>query len=194
LLIDAATARREGLKDDYSLHRLIYSLFPLEKKAENPRILYADGGVERGFRKVLVQSQIPPEGPETLKMSSIVIPDRFYSAESYRFEAVLNPVRKEAATGKLLPVTGQMNVLEWFLAHAEKWGFSADRNTLEAFVRSSRSFEKDGSTCRFNRVLFRGNLAVADREKFLTSCRNGIGRGKAFGFGLLQLRPIRSAE
>jgi len=161
LPIDALVARREGLKDDYALHRLIYSLFPLEKKAENPRILYADRGVEQGVRQILVQSQIPPEGPEALKMSTLVIPDHFYSGESYRFEAILNPVRKEAATGKLLPVTGQLNVLEWFLDHMAKWGFLADRNTLKAFVRNSRSFEKGG---------------------------------KAFGFGLLQLRPIRAAE
>ena len=117
LSIDAGTAYREGLKDDYAFHRLIYSLFPLEKKAENPRILYADRGVERGFRTIFVQSQIPPEGPEELKMSTLVIPDHFYSGDAYRFEAILNPVRKESATGKLLPVTGQLNVLEWFLDH-----------------------------------------------------------------------------
>lgn len=194
LPIDASTAYREELKDDYALHRLIYSLFPLEKKVENPRILYADRGVERGVRQILVQSQIPPEGPKELKMSTLVIPDHFYSGGRYRFEAILNPVRKEAVTGKLAPVTGQLNVLEWFLGHMEKWGFSVNRNTLEAFVRSSRSFEKGGNACRFNRVLFRGTLAVTDREKFLKSSRDGIGRGKAFGFGLLQLRPVRAAE
>ncbi len=191
LPIDAATARKECLKDDYALHRLVYSLFPLEKKTENPRILYADLGVERGMRKILIQSQIPPEGPAELEMRTLVIPDHFYSGNAYRFEAVLNPVRKESATGKLMAVTGQINVLEWFLNHTEKWGFAADRNTLEALVGASRSFEKGGNACRFNRVLFRGCLTVTDRETFLKSCRNGIGRGKAFGFGLLQLRPLR---
>ncbi len=192
LLIDVATAYHKGLKDDYALHRLVYSLFPLEKKAENPRILYADRGNVRGKRLLLIQSQIPPEGLDALSMTTIAVPDHFFAGSAFRFEIILNPVKKDPESGKRIAVTGQLNVLNWFLDHMAKWGFAADRETLEAFVQSSRAFEKDGNACRFNKVLFRGTLTVSGREAFLRSCCDGIGHGKAFGFGLLQLRPVRT--
>jgi CRISPR system Cascade subunit CasE len=40
---------------------------------------------------------------------------------------------------------------------------------------------------RFGAVLFEGRLEVTDRELFLTALREGIGSGKAFGFGLLSV-------
>ncbi|MPN58153.1 hypothetical protein SDC9_205854 [bioreactor metagenome] len=42
----------------------------------------------------------------------------------------------------------------------------------------------------FNECTFTGVLEVVDRKSFIKSFCEGIGRGKAFGFGLLQLLPL----
>lgn len=55
LFLDAAALRKENIRDDYSIHRLVYSLFPLEQ--ERSRFLYADKGSVRGGRLLLVLSE-----------------------------------------------------------------------------------------------------------------------------------------
>jgi CRISPR system Cascade subunit CasE len=44
---------------------------------------------------------------------------------------------------------------------------------------------------RFGAVVFEGRLEVTDRATFLGTLRNGIGSGKAFGFGLLSVASVR---
>jgi len=43
----------------------------------------------------------------------------------------------------------------------------------------------------FSSVVFEGRLKVVDRVLFLESIKNGIGSGKAYGFGLLSVAKIR---
>ena len=45
-------------------------------------------------------------------------------------------------------------------------------------------------TLTFNSVLFKGVLTITNSNKFLNTLKNGIGSGKAFGFGLLSISPI----
>ncbi len=44
-------------------------------------------------------------------------------------------------------------------------------------------------TMRFGSVLFEGRLRITDAGLFRTALGDGIGRGKAYGFGLLSVRP-----
>jgi len=43
----------------------------------------------------------------------------------------------------------------------------------------------------FHSVTFIGHLEVINKEKFIESLINGIGPGKAFGFGMLSIYPLR---
>jgi CRISPR system Cascade subunit CasE len=43
----------------------------------------------------------------------------------------------------------------------------------------------------FGAVIFQGHLQITNREKFLSTLTNGIGSGKAYGFGLLSIAPPR---
>jgi CRISPR system Cascade subunit CasE len=36
-----------------------------------------------------------------------------------------------------------------------------------------------------------GELEIVDRSLFIKSFQQGIGRGRAFGFGLLQIAPLK---
>ncbi len=192
LFLDAAACRREKISDDYSVHRVVYSLFP--KTASPSRILYADKGPVQGGRLILILSAVPPRPSSELETSSLVLSERFFGADRYRFEVTLNPVKKDPESGKRKAVTGQLNVLNWFLKHAPKWGFEADANTLEAAVLPTKVFSKNDSEQRFNHVSFRGTLKVTDRKLFRNSVTQGLGHAKAFGFGLLQLSPIQNKQ
>ncbi len=191
LFLDAAALRKGNIRDDYSIHRLVYSLFPLEQ--ERSRFLYADKGSVRGGRLLLVLSEKEPNVPEYVTSATTIISENFFRFSDYRFEIDLNPVKKEKESGKRRAVIGQLDLLNWFIAHSEKWGFQADARSLEVSIKPVRQFSKDGTVCTFNHAFFRGSLHVTDQEKFRESFFAGLGHGKAFGFGLLQLLPISNA-
>lgn len=191
LFLDAAALRKGNIRDDYSIHRLVYSLFPLEQ--ERSRFLYADKGSVRGGRLLLVLSEKEPNVPEYVTSATTIISENFFRFSDYRFEIDLNPVKKEKESGKRRAVTGQLDLLNWFIAHSEKWGFQADARSLEVSIKPVRQFSKDGTVCTFNHAFFRGSLHVTDQEKFRESFFAGLGHGKAFGFGLLQLLPVSNA-
>jgi CRISPR system Cascade subunit CasE len=50
-------------------------------------------------------------------------------------------------------------------------------------------FNKKGNQVTLGSATLQGGLTVIDREKFKHSFCQGIGRGRAFGFGLLQIVP-----
>ena len=45
----------------------------------------------------------------------------------------------------------------------------------------------------FGDVVFEGRLVVTDVERFRQALADGIGSGKAFGFGLLSVAPAQAA-
>ena len=189
VLMGPAFCHRHRITDDYGVHKVVYSLFPLESSPG--RFLYADTGVKNGERRLLILSETLPEVPEGLQTSARIISERFFAAERYRFQVLLNPVKCLAGSKKLEPVLGQLPLLNYFMERTAKWGFEADPATLEVRTLPSSEFKKGGNACRFHRVEYRGMLRVMDRELFRKTFASGIGRGKAFGFGLLQLVPIQ---
>ena len=189
LELDAAFCHKNRITDAYSLHRVVYSMFP--KENDPGRILYVDRGAVRGIREVLIQSQIMPDIPEDVSASSRKISEKFFTAQKYRFEILLNPVKCNSKSKKRQAVIGQLPLLNYFSERMSKWGFAADLNQLEVNILPSISFTCKERQYRFNRAKFRGILTVTDMELFRKTFVSGIGHGKAFGFGVLQLVPIQ---
>ena len=195
IFLGPAALRSAGVRDDYSIHRLVYSCFPLSEPSEHSaRFLYADTGTVRGGRELLILSDREPLCPEHATSASTVVPEAFLGFGEYRFEVDLNPVRRDKTDGKRRAVTGQLDLLRWFIAHASKWGFEADPRTLEVFARPARRFVKAEKDCVVNHAFFRGRRRVTDRDLFRNGFFAGLGHGKAFGFGLLRLSPVRRAD
>ena len=192
LFLNPVALREAEIRDDYSIHRLVYSCFPPSKaKISDSRFLYADMGAVPGGRSLLILSTGEPTPPAYVSSSSTIVSEAFLGFPEYRFEVDLNPVRRDAADGKRRAVTGQLELLQWFLAHASQWGFEADPRFLEVLSRPTRRFIRSERAYTFNHAFFRGRLRVTEPERFRRSFFAGLGHGKAFGFGLLRLRPCR---
>ena len=111
--------------------------------------------------------------------------------DDYTFEVVVNPVYKDSKTEKRLPVKGREAISEWFVKRAESsWGFSVAAEGLEVKQVRVQQFEKKSCRVTLQQALIKGRLHVTDREKFRRSFERGIGKGRAFGCGLLQIVPI----
>lgn len=196
LILTLQDYRNLRITDDYSIHRVVYSLFP---KSSNPgRILYADRGSRNALHTVLILSEIAPicspETPQQIETKEIG-PD-FLRHSRYAFEILLNPVRRESLSRKLWPVLGETALREWFLEKAAANGFALtpeDEARLVIQVRDTKTFKQKNASERnvtHHQVLFSGTLTVSDSERFRNAFEHGIGKAKAFGFGLLQLAPL----
>lgn len=194
LLLSRADCRQLGLTDAYGLHKLVYSLFPVEGGGSRD-FIYVDKGGEWNLRRILIISARTPEAPALGRIASKQIPDSLLRWDHYAFEVTLNPTQRNGPSRTTTPIKGRDNLHEWFLRKAPDWGFSVDPDSLQVSNIGAVSFErKNGATQTHGSATFVGRLKVVDRETFMQSFRRGIGRAKGFGFGLLQIMPLRTQD
>jgi len=186
------------IKDAYGLHKVVYGLFDdirsdAEKQGSPPSgIVYADKGGDFNTRQVLMLSNREPhQTPQFGKVQTTPIQSRFLAHERYVFEVIVNPGKRDNQTGKIVPIRGREAIAQWFLERAlQSWGFRVHPDNLQTDKISVQVFEKSGKTITHGSATLKGELAVIDRDRFRHSFTQGIGRGRAFGFGLLQIVPL----
>jgi len=184
------------ITDAYSLHRVVYNLFDdvrsLEEKQKSipSGILYADKGGDIRGRKILMLSNRQPNIPEHGSLEMKKIADGFLDYKNYHFEVVINPTKRENLSRKVIALRKREDIATWFIAKAPQWGFSISPEHLEVRDCDVKRFEKDGQSITQGQAKLTGRLTVTDEELFIKSFQQGIGRGRAFGCGLLQIVPI----
>lgn len=174
------------IKDPYSMHKFVYSLFPGNQR----KFLYYNQGGDLRYKRVLLVSQEQPLVPEIGMIESKFIHQDFLEQHRYAFQVLLNPVEQQCGSRSKKPVIGRDALRDWFGKRQESWGFTSNPEDLEIFNIGVQIINKHKRDITHNMAEFRGVLEVLDRERFKNSFINGIGRGKAFGFGLLQIRPL----
>jgi len=194
------------IKDPYALHKAVYSLYPDVRSAEEKQgstpsgFLHADLGGDHNVRKVLLLSNREPalflkdssgQGKHGDVQSRRVSPD-FLTHKNYRFRVVVNPTQRNSQSRKLVPIKGRENVAQWFASRAEKsWGFKVVPASLQVDSTDVLEFrDKNQRPVTIAQAQVQGVLEVTNPEQFKQSFAQGIGRGRAFGCGLLQIVPI----
>jgi len=186
LNFDRSAIKSLELSDDYAVHKLVYSLFPGNKRT----FLYCDQGGDFRGRRILLLSQNQPLLPSVGELESKRVSSELLTYSRYIFQIQLNPVVRKSGDKKFIPVVGQDKLREWFLRRQADWGFAADPDRIEISDTGIIVIEKGTQTITYNKALFRGILEVHDKSILAQSFEQGIGRGKAFGFGLLQIKPV----
>lgn len=104
--------------------------------------------------------------------------------------------------GKRVELRREADQLAWLTRKGEHGGFRLiavathpglpdTRATNRPTVRGrSKDTRNQSIPLTFGDVLFEGRLTVTDRAVFLATLHNGIGSGKAFGFGLLSIASV----
>ncbi len=196
LHLSRANVKALKITDAYSLHRVVYDLFddvrsPEDKQKSIPSgILYADKGGDFDGRKILILSNRQPNIPEHGELSIKKIADSFLDYENYRFEVVMNPTKRENQSRKIIALRKREDIADWFITKALQWGFEVSPEHLEVREIEVKHFEKGGQTVTQGQAKLIGRLTVTDKIKFVQSFQNGVGRGRAFGCGLLQVVPF----
>lgn len=187
-------AKALRVTDTYSLHRVVYGLFDDVREGDREKgsgILFVDVGGDRYGRQLLILSDRQPREPEYGEfIRTEPIPEAFFGFSSYRFETVVNPVKRDRQTGKRMPLCSREKVTHWFLEKAPSWGFEVQESSLQIADLSADIFRKGEHEITLGKARVTGALTVIDKEHFTQSVCRGIGHGKAFGCGLLQVAPI----
>jgi len=174
--------------DAYSIHRVVYELFP----GESRDFLFVDKGGDFQARQILILSDRSPEIPQYGGIQSKLIADGFLEHDNYGFEVTLNPTKRDKQTRKTVAIRGRENLHQWFLGKAPSLGFEIQAESLEIRHAGVQTFDLgNGKIVTHNSASFIGKLKVTDRVKFQQSFRKGIGRAKGFGFGLFQIIPLQ---
>lgn len=112
--------------------------------------------------------------------------------QSYGFRMTLNSVKRDPGSvigqdGRLKSIVGR-GALDLLCDKLEKSGFRVDRDTIEQ--RDERHMKLKSHKPSLTCVTFEGTLIVTDPSLASKALKNGIGRAKAFGCGMLSLARI----
>ena len=198
LRLDRAAVKALKVTDLYSLHRVVYSLFDdvrteAEKQSDQSSgIQWVDKGGDHLARQILILSNREPRPCVHGQLESKTLSDMFLDHQHYRFAVTICPTRRDSQSRKLVPVKGRGAIADWFCERAPiSWGFVVDPGRLQVDDVKVQNFKgKQGVPVTLQQASLNGFLSVSDRSLFQESFRYGIGRGRSFGCGLLQIVPV----
>lgn len=116
--------------------------------------------------------------------------DRFY-----RFRVILNPVKAVSQgankRGRVVPQITAEQQLEFLESRAGQLGFELVPEKYQIIERGWEPFLKQGQKMiRLSKVTYEGILKVTDKDIFYQTLTEGIGKKKAYGFGLMTVIPL----
>lgn len=201
LHLDRLAIKALRVTDPYSLHRVVYSLYPdvrsaVEKNQSRASgILYADQGGDHRGRKILMLADRQPAQKVEDQYGEVEckpLPIGFLDHTHYRFKVIVNPTWRDSASRKLTAVRGRDAVADWFVQRAaSSWGFSIDRDQLQVDRVDVLQFaDKQKRPLTIGQAHIQGLLYVSDPRQFRASFTRGVGRARAYGCGLLQIVPV----
>ena len=134
--------------------------------------------------------------------------DAITAGRTFRFRLLANPTRKIARfsdTGTRLRQGSRVDLrrdadrLSWLARKGSQHGFqlaqlaNGQADAVDVLLRSAprQTGHKEGIRITVAGVLFDGRLVIDDADRVRDAVVNGVGPGKAFGFGLLSLAPDR---
>lgn len=201
---------RKALLSSSMFHGAIESSFPGGRE----RRLWRVDEFQGKYYLLLLSGQIPDlshaanqfgmegSGQPWQTKSYDALLDRIQNGSAWQFRLTANPTKsiKSPETGKRGTVCAHITPeyqLKWLLDRGETHGFSI--NPEEVIVTKSQwqRFYKGGQRKKpvsLLAVTFEGILTVTDASRFRQTLVEGIGRGKAFGLGLLTVMRLRGSK
>lgn len=188
---------RRDLSNPYEMHRTLVRAFVKDENDPPYRFLWRlqlDGMWARP--EILVQSAQRGNWDAVEGLSGYLISaveSRKISLESllkegrrYRFRLRANPT--VCRYGKRRGLVGDDAQLAWLLKQGSRYGFQPE-SVLITGTEELKAF-KERRPVSLRAVTYEGLMVCTDMKLFESALLQGIGRGKAFGLGLLSIAPV----
>lgn len=121
--------------------------------------------------------------------------DRVVNDSMWRFRLVANPtksLKRDGQRGKVVAHITPKHQIEWLKRQSEKYGFEILPAYTSVTASGWRIFKKRNEReIRLLEAAFEGILVVKDSEMFMRALKDGIGREKAYGMGLLTIMSVK---
>lgn len=208
---------RRDLGDCQQLHRTVLNAFPqIEGEAARQHfgLLFRLEQDPRGVTTLLVQSQSEPDWshlpsgyllePATSK-PVLALYAGLQPSLRLRFRLRANPTmrvsknnltQQERWRGKRIELRSEEDRIAWLQRKADAAGFrllsveiNPDVLNLQTATEAKTFGKHEKGRLSFGAAMFNGELEITDAEKFKQALADGIGSGKAYGFGLLSIAP-----
>lgn len=141
----------------------------------------------------------PPGGTWQTKDYSPLL-DRIREGSRWQFRLCANPtytkMTEKGTRGQVLAHSTVQNQIKWLRERCEDYGFSLNPEEFNVVKEKWYRFRKGASKreVTFLAVTYEGLLEVRDPERFRETLCRGMGRGKAYGAGLMTLVRAENAH
>jgi CRISPR system Cascade subunit CasE len=156
-----------------------------------------------GVRYLLLVSKEKPDLTEFTTKYGVNSHTKEYSqfisqisnGQKWRFMLRANPVHsvfqnKDDKRGKVFSHVTADKQKSWLCKHAESNGFELDENEFDVTQREIKKFWREKKLITLAQATYEGVLTVTSASDLQSALTNGIGRGKAYGCGLLTLARL----
>ena len=209
ITLDHATVARRQLRDTYDWHQGAWQCFPGRPTDTRDFLTRLDQSPQ-GFRLLVVSPQAAtrPEWCSPDAWQSRDIPEGYFGRARYSFQLRANPTKKIIDTNKpkavgpdgrinrnrnarRIPLRQPAELVAWLERKAATGGFAVEPDSLRVVPEGQEHFNRGHEHGAHASVEFRGTLRVTDPAAFHQTFQTGLGSGKAFGFGLLVIAPLK---
>jgi CRISPR system Cascade subunit CasE len=191
---------RSDLSNAHNLHRSIMQAFP-DRHLEMPR---ADWNIlfrqELDSDVILVQSdaELKPDWtqlPQGYLVNHVVKPfdlqaNRLKTGQIFQFRLKANPSKRDKQSGKLVGIFHPPDQEAWLSRKGTQYGFGIETIDVIPTPNLYGTKVKGNPPMKIFTVLYQGTLQVSNPPLFFEAIRQGIGRGRSYGCGLLSIAKL----
>ncbi|WP_336295977.1 type I-E CRISPR-associated protein Cas6/Cse3/CasE [Cronobacter dublinensis] len=193
-------------RGEYVMHQWLWELFP---DVAQRQYLYRRETLQTGFCFYLLSASAPVRSHPLFEVQTRAFTSTSQPGMALRFTLRANPVvtrngkrhdvlmnakhewKRNAQTGELWTLQEQA-ALGWLAAQGEKSGFQLTQASVTAY-RQQQVAKGRGALIQYSCVDYDGTLIVTDPTQFMASIAAGFGKCRAFGCGLMLIKPDNGA-
>lgn len=188
------------LGNAHALHQRIMQGFPDEERQQarsDWHVLYRHEPKPDSI-VLLVQSTIQPDWNQlpvgylqdhAIKPMDAMLKN-LQSGQRLQFQLRANPSKRDSKTRKTIGLFQQTEQVNWLNRKGEQHGFKADRIYTVPSPNILGFKAKGSPPIKITTVLYQGVLEIVDVDLFTQALRQGIGRGRTYGCGLLSIARL----
>lgn len=109
--------------------------------------------------------------------------------QPYQFSLIANPTKRDRQTHKIKQITTLSQQEQWLLRKSAANGFQVDQVQVTP-LKDGILLHNAQQPAKIARVSYTGQLTITNQEQFLQALLKGLGREKAYGLGLLLVKPL----
>ncbi|ELO4848213.1 type I-E CRISPR-associated protein Cas6/Cse3/CasE [Escherichia coli] len=189
-------------RGEYVMHQWLWDLFPGGKERQ---FLYRREELQGAFRFFVLSQERPAES-ETFTIECRSFVPELRTGQQLCFNLRANPTICKAgkrqdllmeakrqvrglAEGSDVWLHQQQAALDWLAAQGERSGFTLLDTSVDAYRQQQLRRENSRQLIQFSSVDYTGMLTVTDPGLFLQRLSQGYGKSRAFGCGLMLIKP-----